>query len=154
MSAPPMVVLNRSSIRSGLPALALSVTVLVAGCGDHAGTVAEIEPSPGSTPDLSAPQRFRPGLGGVTVSSTTVKVGEVAVIEAEVHAVPGTSVEWIVLVEDASKGNGTLEPRYGTGNLRTEFRPNYPGEVSLFLYAADSRGVPAVPQRVRLAVVP
>jgi hypothetical protein len=135
-------------------AAALLAGALLAGCGDHQPSSPEPVSGPMNPPDLSAPQRFRPYLTSVAVSSSTVRVGDVAVVTAELHPIPGTRAEWIVLAEDTSRGNGVVEPRSGVGDVRTEFRANYRGEVTLFLYAVDSRGVPAVPQRVHLTVVP
>ena len=135
-------------------AAALLAGLSLVGCGDHRPSSPEPVSGAINPPDLSAPQRFRPYLSNAAASSATVRVGEVAVVTAELHPIPGTRAEWIVFAEDASRGNGIVAPHSGTGDVRTEFRANYRGEVTLFLYAVDSRGVPALPQRVYLTVVP
>jgi hypothetical protein len=79
---------------------------------------------------------------------------ETAVITGKTFAAfPENRVEWLVIVESSSTGNGVIQSRSGWGDIRSEFRANYPGEVSILVYAVDDRGVPAVPQRLTVSVL-
>ena len=131
------------------------VLAVVVACADHPTTPEGVaNPAGVPPPDLSAPQRWRPALGTVTVTPATVKEGEVALLTADVaFIVPGDQLKWAVVADVQSIGNGVLVPWVGTGPLRSEFHANYKGEVSLLVYAVDSRGVPAPPVRARLSVV-
>jgi hypothetical protein len=67
---------------------------------------------------------------------------------------PSPDVSWILFAEPTSVGNGVLSELSGLGQLRSELRANYPGEVSLVAYAIESNGVPSMPTRVVVTVVP
>ena len=82
-------------------------------------------------------------------------MNEAAAITGKAVAAFGPGrVEWIVMVESSSTGNGVVQPRSGSGDIQAEFRANYPGEVFLFVYAVDDRGVPSLPQRLTILVRP
>ena len=133
-----------------------TVVGVMAGCGGST-TAPSAEVTPPALPDLSAPQRFRPWVDQLGASPTTVKVGEAAVITGSVHSragIPSPDVSWILLAEPTSVGNGVLSALSGSGQLRSELRANYPGEVSLVAYAIESNGVPSMPTRVVLTIVP
>jgi hypothetical protein len=132
---------------------------LVAACGGRSSTSPSADASPSAfpTPDLSAPQRFRPWVDQLSVSPTSIKVGETAVVTASVHSrsgLPSPEVSWILFAEPTSVGNGVLSALTGSGQLRSEFHANYKGEVALVAYAIEANGVPSMPTRVVLTVVP
>ena len=134
-----------------------AVVALGAGCRGASTTSPSEDVSPPPMPDLSAPQRFRPWVDQLSVSPATIKVGDTTVVTASVHSrtgMPSPEVSWILLAEPTSVGNGILTELSGSGQLRSEFRANYPGDVSLVAYAIESNGVPSNPTRVQLTVVP
>jgi hypothetical protein len=129
------------------------------GCGGSSSTnpSPNVSPSILPSPDLSAPQRFRPFVDQLALSPLTIKVGEVATVTGRVRTgsgMPSPEVSWILVTEPASVGNGVLSQISGSGDVRSEFRANYKGEVMLVAYAVDSRGVPSLPARTALTVLP
>lgn len=138
--------------------LLLSVVLpSVAACGGSgASPSADASPSIHPTTDLSAPQRFRPWVDQLSLSPPIVRVGQTAVVTASVHSRSGMlspEVSWILFAEPTSVGNGVLSSFSGSGQLRSEFQPNYKGEVVLVAYAIDSNGVPSMPTRAVFTVV-
>jgi len=132
------------------------LTVSVA-CDSGSSTGPSADASPSGLPDLSAPQRFRPFITGFVASPQTIKVGETASITGSVRTgagVPSPDVSWVLFAEPASVGNGILSELSGSGDLGSRFQANYKGDVTLVAYAIDSKGVPSMPSRTALTVVP
>jgi hypothetical protein len=134
----------------------VSLSLAVA-CGSGPSTSPSEDVSPPSLPDLSAPQRFRPFINQFVASPTTIRVGETAMVTGSVRTgsgMPSPEVSWVLFAEPVSVGNGVLSQLSGSGDLRSGFQANYKGEVTLVAYAIDSRGVPSMPTRTALTVVP
>ena len=149
------MVMGARRMKTWLVLLSTFVAVMT-GCGGST-TSPSSEVSPPALPDLSAPQRFRPWVDQLSVSPATIKVGDDTVVTASVHSragMPSPDVSWILFAEPTSVGNGVLSELSGLGQLRSELRANYPGEVSLVAYAIESNGVPSMPTRVVVTVVP
>ena len=138
--------------------VSVSLSVAVA-CGGRPSTSPSTDASPSilPSPDLSAPQRFRPFIDQLTVSPTTIKVGDTAVVTGSVRTgsgMPSAEVSWVLFAEPISVGNGVLSKLSGSGELRSEVRANYKGDVTLVAYAVDSKGVPSMPTRAVFTVLP
>jgi hypothetical protein len=131
---------------------------IAVGCGSGSSTGPSGDPTPSvlPSPDLSAPQRFRPFIDELVAAPTAIRVGETAVLTGSVRSrsgMPSPEISWLLFAEPVSVGNGVLTALFGSGDIRSEFQANYKGEVTFVAYAVDSNGVPSMPTRTVLTVV-
>lgn len=107
-------------MRIGAPLPFVALAALLTSCQS------DRQPTSGTPyPDLSSPCRFQPSVTSFSASPATIKVGEDAMLTAEVNA----AKSWTLSVAPGSAGDGTLTPKSGTGALRAGFVAHQPGEV-------------------------